>query len=160
LVDKADQLTRLAPSTDAEIKDRISASTSSYTTESNEDTFIPATVLESFHDQAKIPISNRAMLAEFLILWLKQYVAPTLLNEVIIADMVYTAFLLAFSQNIVFLLAMVGCILSGLRVLTKTFCKVEALADDEGNVLINQNGDPKLKVPNPRVELPYTYLVA
>jgi len=27
-------------------------------------------------------------------------------------------------------------------------------------VFIDQNSDPKLKVPNPRVELSYTYLVA
>jgi len=32
LGDKADRLTRLAPSTDAEIKEKISASTSPYTT--------------------------------------------------------------------------------------------------------------------------------
>ena len=55
---------------------------------------------------------------------------------------------------------MVGCIQSGLRVLTKTFCKVETLVDDEGNVLIDQNSNPEVKLPNPRVELPYTYLVA
>ena len=40
------------------------------------------------------------------------------------------------------------------------FCKVEALVDDEGNVLIDQNGDTEIKVPNPRVELLNTYLVA
>ena len=45
------------------------------------------------------------------------------------------------------LLAIVGCIQNWLQVLTKTFCKVEALIDDEGNVLIDQNGDPELKVP-------------
>jgi len=45
-------------------------------------------------------------------------------------------------------------------VLTKTFCKVKAQVDDKGNVFIDQNGDPELKVPNLRVELPYTYLVA
>ena len=43
--------------------------------------------------------------------------------------------------------------------LTKTFCKVEALVNDEGNVLIDQNGDPEQKVPNLRVELSFTYLV-
>jgi len=42
LGDKADRLTRLAPNTDAEIKERISVSISSYTTESNEDTFRPS----------------------------------------------------------------------------------------------------------------------
>ena len=35
-----------------------------------------------------------------------------------------------------------------------------AIVGDEGNVLIDQNSDPELKVPNPRVELPYTHLVA
>jgi len=55
---------------------------------------------------------------------------------------------------------MVGCIQSRLHVLTKTFCKVEALMDNEGNVLTDQNDNPELKVPNPRVKLPYTYLVA
>jgi len=63
LGDKANRLTHLVPSTDAEIKERISASTSSYTTESAEDTFRPDTVLKSFHYQAKTHISNRALLA-------------------------------------------------------------------------------------------------
>ena len=43
-----------------------------------------------------------------------------------------------------------GCIQSGLRALTKIFYKVEALVDDEGNVLI---GDPEVKMPNLRVKL-------
>ena len=38
---------RLAPSTDAEIEERIDASASSHTTESNEDTFKPDMVFES-----------------------------------------------------------------------------------------------------------------
>ena len=38
-VNKTDPMTRLALSTDEEIIERISASTSSYATESNEDTF-------------------------------------------------------------------------------------------------------------------------
>jgi len=49
---------------------------------------------------------------------------------------------------------MVGYIQSGLRALTKTFYKVEALIDDDGNVLIDQHGDPEVKVPSPRVKLP------
>jgi len=36
-VNKTDPMTQLAPSTDEEITERISASTSSFTTESNED---------------------------------------------------------------------------------------------------------------------------
>ena len=54
---------------------------------------------------------------------------------------------------------MVRCIQSGLRALIKTFWKV-VLVDDVGYMLIDQHGDPEVKVTNPRVELPYTYLVA
>jgi len=71
LNDKNVQVTRLAPSTDRKIAERISASTSSYTTESNEDTFKPDTIFESFHHQAKIPIYDQALLVGFLTLWLK-----------------------------------------------------------------------------------------
>jgi len=47
--DKSNPVTHLALSTDEEIAERISASTSSYTTESNEDTFKPDMVFEVFH---------------------------------------------------------------------------------------------------------------
>jgi len=52
LNDKTDLVTRLAPSTDEDIEERIRASTSSYTTKSNEDTFIMDIVFEIFHHQA------------------------------------------------------------------------------------------------------------
>jgi len=66
LGDKADRLTRISPSTDAEIEERINTSTSSHAMESVEDTFSPGTVFKSFHHQAKIPISNRALRFHFL----------------------------------------------------------------------------------------------
>ena len=47
--EKGSLVTSLAPSADEEITERINASTSFYTTESNEDTFKPDTVFESFH---------------------------------------------------------------------------------------------------------------
>jgi len=62
-VNKTDPMTQIAPSTDEEIFERISASTGSYTTESNEDTFKPDTIFESFYHQVRIPISDRAPLA-------------------------------------------------------------------------------------------------
>jgi len=71
LNDKNVPVTRLAPSTDEEIVEKISVSTSSYITESNEDTFKPGTVFESFHHQAKILKSYQALLAGFLTLCLK-----------------------------------------------------------------------------------------
>ena len=72
-----DPVTSLAPCTDEKIAERINASTSSYTTESNEDTFKPDMVFESFYHQARILISDRALLAGFLMLWLKRCGANT-----------------------------------------------------------------------------------
>ena len=50
--EKDNPVTSLAPCTDEEITERINTSSSSYTTESNEGTFRPDTVFESFHHQA------------------------------------------------------------------------------------------------------------
>ena len=66
--EKSSLVTSLAPSTDEEITERINASTSSYITESNEDTFKPDMIFESFHHQARITISDQALLAGFLML--------------------------------------------------------------------------------------------
>ena len=54
--EKNSLVTSLTPCTDEEIDERINVSASSYTTESNEDTFRPDTVFESFHHQARVPI--------------------------------------------------------------------------------------------------------
>ena len=101
-------MTWLAPSINEEIFESISTSTSSYTTESNEDTFKLGTIFESFHPQAKVPISDRALLAAFLMLWLKRCVIPTLPHEAIVTNMVYPAVLLAYGKSIALLLAMVA----------------------------------------------------
>jgi len=50
--EKDSPVTSLAPYTDEEIAERINAPVSSYTTESNEDTFRQNAVFESFHHQA------------------------------------------------------------------------------------------------------------
>ena len=105
LNDKTGPVTCLAPSTDEEIEERISTTTRAYTTESNEDTFKPDVVFESFHHQARVPIFDRALLVGFLMIWLKRCVVPILTHEVIIADVVYQQFcwhitgLLPFSQQ-------------------------------------------------------------
>ena len=120
-VNKATLMSWLAPSTDEQVFERISASTSSYTTESNEDTFKSDTVFESFHHQARIPMSDRGLLAGFLMLWLKRCVVLTLLYEVNVADVVYLAVLLAHGKSIALLLAMVAGIQSRLHALAKSF---------------------------------------
>ena len=107
--------------------------------ESNEDTFKPDTIFESFHHQAWIPISDRALLAGFLMLWLKRCVVPTLPHEVIVVD-VYPAVLLAHGKSISLLPAMVAGIQSSLRVLTKSLCQVEAVVDSQGKQMVDSGG--------------------
>jgi len=77
-----------------------------------------------------------------------------------VVDVVYLVVLLELGWGIAPLPTMVGCIQSGLRALAKRFCKVEVLVDAKVNVLTDQHGNPEVKVPNPRIKLLYTYLVA
>jgi len=80
-------------------------------------------------------------------------------HEVIIVDVVYLAVLLAHGKSIALLPAMVARIQSRMRALATSFCRVEAIVDAEGNPVIDSNGRPLVKTPNPRVELPYMYLM-
>ena len=84
----------------------------------------------------------------------------TLPYEVIITDVVCPTVLLAHGKSIALLPAMVVGIQSGLRALTKNFYQVEAIMDVKGNPIEDFNGHPLVKTPSPRVELPYTYLMA
>jgi len=120
--EKDSPVTSLAPCTDEEIAERINVSVSSYTTKSNEDTFRPDTVFESFYHHGRVPISDRALLAGFLMLWLKRCVVPTLPHKVIVTDVVYPAVLLAYEKSIALLPVMVAGIQSGLRALVKSLC--------------------------------------
>jgi len=104
-------------------------------------------------------MSDRALLAGFLMLWLKRCVVSTLPHEVIVADVVYPAVLFAHGKSIALLPAMVPRIQSRLRVLAKSFCQVEAIVDTEGHPVTDSNGRPLVKTSSPRVEFPYTYLM-
>jgi len=81
-------------------------------------------------------------------------------HEVVVADVVYPAVLLAHEKSIALLPAMVAGIQSGLWALTKSFCQVEAIVDVKGNPVKDSNSHPLVKTPSPRAELPYTYLMA
>jgi len=107
-MNKATPMSRLASNTDEKFFERISGSTSFYTIESNEDTFKPDTVFEIFHHQAKVLMSDRALLEGCLMLWLKRCVVPTLSHKVIVADVVYLTVLLAHEKSIALLPAMVA----------------------------------------------------
>ena len=93
-------------------------------------------------------------------LWLKRCVVPTLPHEVIVADVVYSAVLLAHKKSIALLLAMVAGIQSRLRALVKSLCQVEAIVDSQGRPVVDSEGRLRVMTPNPRIELPYTYLMA
>ena len=80
-------------------------------------------IFESFYHQTRIPNSDRALLAGFLMLWLKHCVVPTLPHEVIVTDMVYPAVVLAYGKSIALLPAMVVGIQSGLQALLKACAK-------------------------------------
>ena len=101
-------MSQLVPSTDEEIFKKVGASTGSYTTESNEDPFKPDTVFKSFHHQARISMSDRALFAGFHMLWLKRCIVPMLPHEVIVADVVYLIVLLAHKKSIALLPVMVA----------------------------------------------------
>ena len=121
----------------------------SYVTESNEDTFKPDTIFNSFHYQAKIPISDRALLAGFLMLWLKRCVVPTPPHKFIVADMAYPAVLLTRGWSLSLLFAKVGCLQSGLWTLCQSLYNVVAEKDREGNVVVGPDGGPKVRTPKP-----------
>ena len=78
-------------------------------------------------------------------LWLKHCVVPTLPHEVIVADVVYPAVLLAYGKSIALLPAMVAGIQSGLQALVKSLCQVEAIVDSEGRPEIDSEGRPRVK---------------
>ena len=80
---------------------------------------------------------------------------PTLSYEVIVANVVCLAVLLAHGRSISLFQAMVASIQSGLRALTKCLCQVEAIVDPQGGQVVDSEGRPKVRTLNPRVELPY-----
>ena len=67
---------------------------------------------------------------------------PTLPHEVIVADVVYPAVLLAYGKSIALLPAIVAGIQSGLRALVKSLCQVEAIVDSEGRPVVDSEGRP------------------
>jgi len=93
-------------------------------------------------------MSNWALLAGFLILWLKRCVVSTLLYEVIVADVVYPAVLLFHGKSIALLPARIQ---NGLRAIMKSFCQVEAIVDIKGNPVKDSNGHPLVKTSSLRV---------
>lgn len=85
-------------------------------------------------------------------LWLKRCVVPIEPKEALFVGVVYLAVLLAYGRPFSLLPAIVCGTHNGLRVLTEKFCKVKEV--------LNKEGSSKTKIPNPHIELPYTYIMA
>ena len=84
---------------------------------------------------------------------------PTPSHKVIIADVVYLAILLTYGQSLSLLFTMVCCIQSVLRTLCQSLYNVVVEKDKEGYVVVSTDGRPRVRIPNPHLELPYTYLM-
>jgi hypothetical protein len=87
--DKTVLVSRCGACTDEELAERVAETMEFYITDSDEDVFKAGIVFESFHRQAQTPISDKALVADFLMLWLKKCVVPILPHEAITVDVVY-----------------------------------------------------------------------
>ena len=85
------------------------------------------------------PISNHALLAGFLMIWLKRCVIPSPPHDVITGEVIFPAVLLAFGIRLALLPAMIADIQAGLR--------------QWGQSLLNRDKDS-------RIGMPYVYLIA
>jgi len=110
-------------------------------------------ILWSFHHQARRPTSRKALLAGFLTVWLKRCVVPSSSGDVIHPTVLLPAVRLVHGRSLGLLPAMVCCIQRGLRALTEAFCRPPTTKRGKGTVLPRDG-------PNPRIGLPYTYLMA
>ena len=151
LSDKNAAVSRREASTPETIQALINDATVHYVSEGIEDDFPAQTEFESFHHQAATPISDMALLAGFLMLWLKRCVVPTRPIDAVMIEVAYPAVLLAHGRPINLLSAMTCCLQHGLRELCLEFIQVKE---------IDSEGTKSLVTPNPRVPLPYTYLMA
>ncbi|XP_020272747.1 uncharacterized protein LOC109847926 [Asparagus officinalis] len=117
----------------------------SYTSRS-EDGFLHGTKFRSYLWQAGVPISPTALLAGFLALWLKRCVVPHQSADAMPMEVLYPAVQLATGRKLSLLPAMVADIHSGLRQLISAFTQ--------------EKKKPSASLSVPKLELPYTYLMA
>lgn len=110
-----------------------------YITTQPEGGFDAKITFQIYHYQAVTPMSKEALLAGFLMIWLKKCVVPSHPHEVVLPSVALPAVQLVGHRPIAFLLAMMGNIHYGLNLLVMEFLK---------------------RASNPRVELPYSYLMA
>ena len=67
-------------------------------------------ILQSFHHQARRPMSWKALLADFLSVWLKRCVVPSSSGDVILPTVLLPAIRLVHGRSLGLLPAMICCI--------------------------------------------------
>ena len=89
----------------------------------------------------------------FLSVWLKRCVVSSPSSDIILPTVLLPAVCLVHGRCLGLLLAMVCCIQRGLRALTEAFCRPPMTKRKKCTILPRDG-------PNPRIGLPYTYLMA
>jgi len=107
---------------------------------------------KSFYCQASQPMSRKALLAGFLLVWINKCMVSSPPHDGILLVVLFFAVQLVYGRPFGLLPAMVCCIQNGLRTLTETFCRLTTMKRGKGQVF-------PLDGPYPRVELLYTYLM-
>jgi len=121
--------------------------------EEDDGTYKKGDTLKSFHHQAHQPISRKVFLSGFLSVWLKRCGVSSTSNDAIFPMALLLTVHLVHSRSLWLLPAMVCYIQLGLHALTEAFYRPPTTKKGKGTVLPRDG-------PNPRVGLPYTYLMA
>ena len=98
-------------------------------------------------------MSQKALLAGFLSVWLKKCMASSPSSDFILPTVLLLVVRLVHGHSLGLLPAMVCCIQRGLHVLTEAFCRPLTTKRKKGTILPPDG-------PNPRIRLSYTYLMA
>ncbi|ONK58027.1 uncharacterized protein A4U43_C09F7150 [Asparagus officinalis] len=117
----------------------------SYTIASAQDRFCTGTKFRTFLLQAEKSIHPKTLLAGYIALWLKKCVVPYQTSDALPIEVLFPAVQLAHGRSLSLLPAMIVGIHRGLRQLTTTFTQTEEI--------------PSVKIPMPKTEFPYTYLM-
>lgn len=92
----------------------VNVGATSYVIESNKDGFKAGTSFQCFHYQAQTHISNRGLIAGYLMIWLKQCVVLYVYQDAIAIEIVYPTVLLTDGRPLRLLSTMVCKLLNGL----------------------------------------------
>ncbi|ONK56022.1 uncharacterized protein A4U43_C10F3330 [Asparagus officinalis] len=117
----------------------------SYTIASAQDRFCAGTKFRTFLLQAEKSIHPKTLLAGYIALWFKKCVVPYQTSDALPIEVLFPAVQLAYGKNLSLLPAMITGIHRGLRQLTTTFTQTDEI--------------PSVKIPMPKTEFPYTYLI-